>query len=70
MTSLSFMVYSNSLDYECNQCTIVLKDRMANQIDSSEGYRNIMNISINQLYSGLYRNECPLKWDNVNGYIR
>jgi len=70
MIALSLNSYTKSLKYDCNQCNIVLKERTINYRDSGLEYDNVMNVSINILYSGLYYGECPLSWDNINGYVK
>jgi len=70
MIALCLKVYTKSQEYDCNQCTIVLKEKLINYKDTAAGYENVMNVSINELYSGLYHNECPLSWDNINGYVK
>lgn len=70
MIALTFTTYNKSLKYECNQCTIELKERLANYRDTAVGYENVMNVSINTFYTGLYYGECPISWDNINGYVK
>ena len=62
---LAGKIYFESYNYSCGNCAIVFKNtRPAN------GPTFSINVSPYTLYNGFVKDECPIIWDRVNGYMK
>lgn len=65
---LSIRTYINSQEYDCDKCVIQFKHHRTDFGEVEIIYE--LNSTPEELYEGYIEGECPILWDNTNGYLR
>jgi|26BtaG_2_1085354.scaffolds.fasta_scaffold00705_16 hypothetical protein len=68
LSGLIFKIYYESEDYDCDKCIIIFTHE---RIDfKGDDIKHKVNSSMNDLYKGFIKNECPVFWDRQNGFMK
>ena len=67
LTFLIFYVINDSKSYSCDQCSVYFRSRLPGRVDDKHSF---IQLTANAIYESLQNNECLIKWDKANGFMK